>query len=729
MHFFDRIVPAPQVGELTGEAALTFDSCFVRCCEAFPLAKTALQRLNAHLEQLGLSQSGTVPVEILLTLADAPEGIPNPDQGYRLTASQGKITVEGFGQRGFYYGVVSLIQCLREKTLPAFTVLDYPTLKTRGHFLETRYGTDLMELEDWKQVVDSMVFLKENQLTVSVYGCWTVQFDGRVSEYVFVPFKNYPDLKAPVFKKYYSAKQGKWIEEEVLNPMYEKDFLGELMAYGRENGIEVVPMVNSLGHNTLIPRLYPEVSAKDENGEPACTGFCTSNPKTYELLFNIYDEIIDRYAAPNGVTAFDIGMDEVRMGWAYHPDRIGTCLSPWCKCPQCAAKTQGQIIMDHAARIVSHLKEKGMKTVYMYNDMVVEHSTIYNANNPENRVEQFLQTMGEKDLLDVVCLDWWAYTEVRERVPFDSIRPELGIRATLKPWNGYYNWAFLQNAVKNNHLIAGIAVQEHAEGIRSYSTWDRSYHRNNQIQADYAWNYAGTGTPQEATARYARRYFPTAQAQAEEAFACMDDFTRRTNTKDPNNKKVSRFEMLFGELIPYQYTYYKRNRDYPRNYPGELVPKLRQQPEFLAEIRDMFRIAQKAYELFDEIVNTPGCDEKLAVRFRYENLLYMNICRDWLTVVEMDGLAQQFAETGDAALPEKIAALAKAQKQARLEQISLLETIKEPYLIPSHARNQSIPMQYFADVEAYLAKTPACDVKLDMTDNRHLASERFWFLR
>ena len=88
MHFFDRIVPAPQVGELTGEAALTFDSCVVRCCEAFPLAKTALQRLNAHLEQLGLSHPGTVPVEILLTLADAPEGIPNPDQGYRLTASQ-----------------------------------------------------------------------------------------------------------------------------------------------------------------------------------------------------------------------------------------------------------------------------------------------------------------------------------------------------------------------------------------------------------------------------------------------------------------------------------------------------------------------------------------------------------------------------------------------------------------------------------------------------------------
>lgn len=742
MNIIDRIVPVPRKLHSLGADALRLGAygavkytVQADIPEELTLAQNAVKRLDRQLIKL----FGTEPcddadaVRITLSLGSAPADIENPEQGYCLRIEDRQIELTGFGEPGLFYAVTTLLQCLRPENgvfaLPAFEVLDYPMLKTRGHFVETRYGSDLMELEDWKQVVDTMVDQKQNQLTVSVYGCWVVQFDGRVSEYVFTPFEGYPDLKTPVFKKYYSAKTGQWVNEEVATPMHEKDFLGQLMVYGKENGVEVVPMINSLGHNTLIPRLYPEVSAKDENGEPSFTGYCTSNPKTYELIFDLYDQLIDRYAAPNGITSFDIGMDEVRDGMAYLAGDVGRLRSPWCKCPACREKSKGDILIGHAVKLMKHLKEKGMKTVYMYNDMIVEHKTVHNGGNPANRAEQFMRAMKENDLLDVACLDWWSYKEQREQFPFKSTQPELGLRATVKPWNGYFHWAFMISAVKNNYHMSNVAREDGVEGVRSYSAWDNSYHRNHQIQADYFWNREGTGEPHEASARYARRHFPTAVEDAVRAFDCMDDFTRRRNQKDPNNTETSRYDMLFENMTSYRYTYFIKGKDYPRNYPGEMVPRLRTEPEYMEDVQKMHALATEAFERFGRIAQTPGCDRTLALRYQYEARNYRNICRDWISIMEMDTLAQQFAESKDAQLLKRIARIAGDQKNSRLEQLEQLEQIKEHYLIPSHARNQCIPMQYFADVERYVTQTPPEQMKLDFADLRHIASEQFTFLR
>lgn len=95
----------------------------------------------------------------------------------------------------------------------------------------------------------------------------------------------------------------------------------------------------------------------------------------------------------------------------------------------------------------------------------------------------------------------------------------------------------------------------------------------------------------------------------------------------------------------------------------------------------------------------------------------------------MDRLAKEFMETKCCCAKKKIQALAKARKEARLALMILFEETKEEFLMASHMRNHTIFMQYFADLEAYLAKTPCEDVVLDFTDNTHFASEAFWALR
>ena len=42
-------------------------------------------------------------------------------------------------------------------TLPALEIIDWPDLEKRGHFMESRYGTNLMTLDDWKAAIDDLV--------------------------------------------------------------------------------------------------------------------------------------------------------------------------------------------------------------------------------------------------------------------------------------------------------------------------------------------------------------------------------------------------------------------------------------------------------------------------------------------------------------------------------------------------------------------------------------------
>jgi hypothetical protein len=139
--------------------------------------------------------------------------------------------------------------------------------------------------------------------------------------------------------------------------------------------------------------------------------------------------------------------------------------------------------------------------------------------------------------------------------------------------------------------------------------------------------------------------------------------------------------------------------------------------------------AEEAAVLFERIAKENPETAKLALRYRYEMMLYTAICRDWTTLMDLDEMAANYGESGDEAIIGQMASLAAAQKNFRLEVITLLENTKEDYLIPSHARNQTIPMQYFADLEAYLRNTPAKDLKLDLADMRHMASETFMNLR
>ena len=290
------------------------------------------------------SKAGTYDFDgeykITLSICENHPALIGKSEAYRIEITDTKADLCASDEAGAYYAAVTFAKLIYEENtslyLPECTITDYPRYKVRGHFMECRYGSDFMTSDDWKKGIDYLSEMKINKIVCGVYGCWGIQYDRWFAEYLYIPFKKYPELKTPRNIKYYSAKKRSMIyKKDVLPTMFEDDYLGEITAYGKKKNVEVIPLFNSLGHNTLLPRVFPEISAVDENGNYSSLGFCTNNDKTYEILFDIYDEIIDRYLTPNGIDSFEIGLDEVWKLIGLNPDNLQEERSPFCQCEKC----------------------------------------------------------------------------------------------------------------------------------------------------------------------------------------------------------------------------------------------------------------------------------------------------------------------------------------------------------------------------------------------------------
>ncbi len=685
------------------------------------LATKAVEVLQRTLcAQIG-EKCGPTTVKITVRLSeDGPDTVAaNPEQAYRIDAADGEIVLTGYGEAGVYYAVTTLMQCVcaeyNDVFVPQMEIVDWPDLKTRGHFVESRFGSNLMELADWKAVVDDIRDKKMNRLVISLYGCWTVQYDGMISEYVYIPVRKYPKIRSDVIKKYYSPTQGEWVSETVPTPMAEQDFFGALVQYGKECGVEVIPLWNSFGHNTLIPRAYPQVSARI-GGKPSGFGFCLSCKETYDMLFSIYDQIIDEYLAPNGITSFHIGMDEVRLQIAADASDIFKKRSPWCECDACRKLSNEEKFINHAVKLIAYLKSRGMTSVYIYSDMFKKVAS----------PEKFYEILKENDLLDVTVIDWWTYTNCKERLGFDTTYPALNIRSTVKPWNSYAHWSITFDTVPNVYHLCEIAQREkNIEGLLSYCGWDQSCDKNHASMADYSWNFDGTGSVDDFRATYAMREFPGHFEEAKRALELVDQISEEQSSSGEEGR-VGNMTFLQNDVCYYFFCNVAEGKEYPRNFPGEGMGRILEKREMyekqLADIADM---ASQALEVFDQLSVAQDCNRALAKRFACETQNYLCLAKDYLALLEI----YDTVTAGAANASQCVAQIAGKRKQERLALMDKIENVKEVYLIPCQLRNQSIFMQLFADIEAFAAKTGAGTPAIDVCNLKNLATDKFWWLR
>lgn len=643
-------------------------------------------------------EGNAYPITLLVDAAQEKFKGIDKDEAYFIEVSEHGATLCGKDAAGAFYAAVTFCDMLYTEgdglCVECAEILDYPDFARRGQFIECRYGTEFLTLQDWCDFIDYMAKMKFNTLTVGVYGCWGHQYDGTHVEYLYLPLRKYPQLKTPKNIKYYSVKQGRLVHEEDLLPtMFTQDYFGELVAYAKRKNVLVKPLFNSLGHNTLIPRRMPEIAAKREDGTPAGKGFCTQSEKTYEVMLDIYDEIIDRYLLPNGVYDIQIGLDEVGE-------------SARCKCEKCRERAYSELMVEYVIRLCKHLKKRGMNHIYIYHDMLYHHFNIVN----EDLRDRFIA----EGIYDEVVLDWWTY-EDPAHLFWD--KPE-GVNnlfhSVIKPDTGYFHWSIPSENNENIRACAKMAKELGFEGMESYGSLAYCYDKNYLTLADVCWNHAGIDARVELDERYAYRHYPMDIPDATQALAAMFEIMRDESGKSYINRLCRKLDYYF---------YGCRNKDGTlKNFPGGAYALIREDEAcYLPYLKSIKEKAGLAKDFFARAEMSPTNREWLLTAAQYERM-----ADEYLTLYGLDK-AYNGGETDAQAVVSELERLIAAREALML----LGEETRLPANRYTYLRNMSVFRQYMLDLLHYfktelaLGRTPHFDV----TDWTAVQSEAALFLR
>ena len=188
----------------------------------------------------------------------------------------------------------------------------------------------------------------------------------------------------------------------------------------------------------------------------------------------------------------------------------------------------------------------------------------------------------------------------------------------------------------------------------------------------------------------------------------------------PEFPNVSNANFIREILSYYGYSYYRFDKDYPRNFPGEGMTKLLEHRAILEpKMHELSKLADETYKAFEKLREDLSGNFEMARRYSAEARNNRDILNDYIALLQINDIVK----SGDKDANKKIAKIAGERRKNRLDLIREMEDFKEEYLHASHLRNQSIFMQIFADIEAYAKNTPAEEFTLDVCDLRGIASD------
>lgn len=104
--------------------------------------------------------------------------------------------------------------------------------------------------------------------------------------------------------------------------------------------IEIIPEVQSLSHSYYLCCAHPEIAERQDDPWPDT--YCPSNPKTYELLFDVMDEVIAAFKP----RIMHIGHDE-----AY----------TFAICPRCQDRSSADLLAGDINTIHEFLASRGVR--------------------------------------------------------------------------------------------------------------------------------------------------------------------------------------------------------------------------------------------------------------------------------------------------------------------------------------------------------------------------------
>jgi N-acetyl-beta-hexosaminidase len=325
-------------------------------------------------------------------------------EGYRLSVTTRKVTVEASSYPGFVYA----LQTLRQLTgrarngavgVPCVNIHDQPLMAWRGFMLDS--GRQYQTVDEIKHCLDLMSMLKMNRFHWHL----TEGLGWRLYS------ERYPRLTSVgAYVGQHPGQQG----------FYTHDDVREIVGYARRLGIAVIPEIDLPGHSEAALTAYPQYSCfgippriPDVGFTPAI--FCAGKDSAMLFLKNVLAEVCDLFPSPY----VHLGGDEAPK-------------DHWDRCPDCQNRmTALQLHDTHAlqlwmaAELARYVGERG-KTAIFYGDVVMQEG--YKL--PQNAI-----------------IEWWSYRSKGD-LEFKGARRErlkvIGgtnyynyLNFPLSPWRGY----------------------------------------------------------------------------------------------------------------------------------------------------------------------------------------------------------------------------------------------------------------------------------------------------
>ncbi len=443
-------------------------------------------RKNADNAIGSLKAQSPIPEEIK---AEVKDYISN-DEGFIIKAENGEVTVFADTARGINYGLMTFLHSLDKNG--AFNndiIWDYPISPFRGIKLMMPADT---EIEDFKSFIDDMVFFRHNTIMLEI---------GAAME-----FKNHPEINEgweeyAAFMSEYSGKSidiqehtFNWRKNSIHSNNGGGSYLSQEMVkrdiidYCTEREIEIIPEMPSTSHCDYLLTRHHELAERQEDPYPDT--FCPSNPDSYKLLFEVFDEVIDVFKP----RILNIGHDE------YYSINV---------CDRCRKRLMSgaEIFAEDMNKIYDYLSSKGVQTMF-WCDKILDVRAFEGLNFGGAVCHFYPPSTGEiigipstykaKDMLpkDILCLNWmWSFgpkydEDLREfPVAFGNFRGanmrnyrrrtgKNGIGGMLSNWGGQ-----AKSYLKRNGVYFNMAYND-------LIYWEENYDDNDDKQFEDAIAYS-----------------------------------------------------------------------------------------------------------------------------------------------------------------------------------------------------------------------------------------------
>jgi hypothetical protein len=331
---------------------------------------------------------------------------PVPDQqgAYFLQVTADGIRIVGRLPEGAFYGVQTLMQWLQptEGALEAAPVriIDYPHLKWRGVHL---FGST--EAGFLPRLIENVIaHAKFNHLVLECgYGQWETIRDAWV------------DISAP------------------------KSLLREAVQVSRQNLLEPIPLVQSLGHMYWAFRNDANKHLAEDPDTP--WAIAPRGAETRPFLQRLYDEVFEVFQPRH----FHAGLDEVTLRGRF-PNR-----------PESRGASVAELFVEHTEWVHAELKRRGIQKVLMWGDVLLAPGEANDggahAKSPDEA--RFTRERLSK-LPDLVICDWHYTPAEPERYISLDVLQRAGFKEIVATtWYNPRNIATFAKAARQRR-IAGL---------------------------------------------------------------------------------------------------------------------------------------------------------------------------------------------------------------------------------------------------------------------------------